>query len=110
MLDGAAEVAAREARDVVEVADGERLVEAQVLAQRGDGVLGGVLAQHQRHRVTRQQIDRQHDDEHHAEQDGHREQQAADDERQHSPESSAMGVPGRSERWPGSPRGRSPLA
>ena len=53
-----------------------------MLAQLGDGVLGRVLAEHQRDRVARQVVDGEHDHEHHAEQDGHGEQEAADDERQ----------------------------
>ena len=85
LLDRAPEVAARDAADVVEVADEEGLVEAEVLAQPGHRVLGGVLAEHERDGVAGQQIDGEHDHEHHAEQDGHGEEEAADDERQHPP-------------------------
>src|SRR5919109_869924 len=57
--------------DVVHVADGERLVEPQMLAEPGHGLLGRVLAEHERDGVARQQVDREHDDEDDAEQDRH---------------------------------------
>ena len=85
LLDRAAQVAAHDAPDVFEVADEERLVQPEMVAKLGDGVLRGVLAEHQGHRVARQEIDREHDHEHHAEQHGHGEEEAADDERQHPP-------------------------
>ena len=73
-LDRATEVAASETAHVVQVADEERLVETEVIAQLCHRV-GGVLAEHQRER--RPQVDGEHDHEHHAEQHGHGEEETA---------------------------------
>ena len=74
----------REPAEVLDVADEQRLVEAEVVAQLRDGVLGRVLAEHELHGVARDQLERQHDDEHDPEQDRDREQEPAQREDQRS--------------------------
>ena len=96
--------------DVLHVADGQGLVEAQVVPQAGHRVLGGVLAEHEGHGVARDQLDGEHHHEDDAEQHGHGEQQPAEDEGQHDARAGARAArwPARGSRPSGAPPGAAP--
>jgi hypothetical protein len=77
--EGAPEVALNEVAEEAQVLLGEGLVQAKLGAQLEDRLRGRVLPEHQRRRIAWRDLHEQEDGDRHDEQQGHRDEQPAED-------------------------------